>query len=45
MMITNLDYEEIILLQEILIHVDESGIIPYDDQEIFISLYEKVMSS
>ena len=45
MMITNLDYEEIVLLQEILITVDESGIVPYDDQEIFETLYEKVMSA
>lgn len=45
MIISNLDYEEIVLLQEILITVDESGIVPYDDQEIFETLYEKVMSS
>ena len=45
MMITNLDYEEIILLQEILITVDEAGIVPYDDEEIFGTLFEKVISS
>jgi hypothetical protein len=45
MMISNLVYEEIVLLQEILISVDESGIVPPDDQEIFETLYEKVISS
>lgn len=45
MMISNLVYEEIVLLQEILIYLDLSGEVDPEDQDVFDSLYEKVMSA
>jgi len=45
MMISNLNYEEIVLLQEILIYQDLSGEVNQEDQDVFDSLYEKVMSA
>jgi len=43
--IENLLYEELILLQEILIQVDESEYISIEDRVIFESLFEKVINS
>lgn len=43
--IENLIYEELILLQEILIQVDESEYIFIEDRVIFESLFEKVINS
>lgn len=45
--ITNLKYEEVVLLQEILLKVSLDGSYENnpEDNEIFESLYEKVMSS
>ena len=43
--IKGLVYEELILLQEILIHIDLSKSVDVVDQETFNSLYEKVMQS
>lgn len=43
--IENLIYEELILLQEILIQVDESEYICIEDRVIFESLFEKVINS
>lgn len=45
MMISNLNYEEIVLLQEILIYLDLSNEVDPEDQDVFDSLYEKVMSA
>ncbi len=43
--IKGLVYEELILLQEILIHIDLAKSVDAVDQETFNSLYEKVMQS
>ena len=43
--IKGLVYEELILLQEILIHIDLAKSVDVADQETFNSLYEKVMQS
>jgi len=47
MNINNLLYEEIVLLQEILIKIDtfcDPDLLNPDDQDTFDSLYEKVLS-
>lgn len=44
-MITDLTYEEVVLLQNIMIGLDEGNSLFDYDQEIFDSLYEKVMNS
>lgn len=43
--IENLNYEELILLQEILISLDVGVQALIEDYDIFESLYEKVMNS
>jgi|ETNmetMinimDraft_21_1059911.scaffolds.fasta_scaffold00058_24 hypothetical protein len=43
--IKDLIYEELILLQEILVQVDLTKSVDVVDQETFNSLYEKVMQS
>lgn len=43
--IKGLVYEELILLQEILIQIDLARSVDVVDQETFNSLYEKVMQS
>lgn len=48
--VSNLSYEELVLLQEIMMDVWEFGISQLEerkvyDQEVFDSLYDKVMSS
>lgn len=48
MTISNLLYEEIVLLQDILVKIDafcDPDLLHPDDQDTFDSLYEKVMSS
>lgn len=44
-MVTNLTYEEVVLLQTIMTGIDEGSSLFDYDQEIFDSLYEKVMNS
>lgn len=44
-MITDLTYEEVVLLQNIMIGLDEGNSLFDYDQETFDSLYEKVMNS
>lgn len=43
--IDNLHYEELIMLQEILISIDSGVTVSIEDYDTFESLYEKVMSS
>ncbi len=43
--VDNLLYEEIVLLQSILIKVSDHPDFIYEDQELFESLFEKIMSS
>lgn len=45
LMITNLCYEEIILLQQIMIDIDEKGLFFEHDKDTLDSLYEKVMNA
>ena len=45
LLIENLTYEELILLQNIMVHLDQSGLMIEYEQDIFDSLYEKVMVS
>jgi hypothetical protein len=45
LMITNLSYEEIVLLQQIMIDIDEKGLFIEHDTDILDSLYEKVMNA
>jgi hypothetical protein len=43
LVIENLCYEELVLLQQILVDMEQSGRSAEYDQEIFNDLYEKVM--
>jgi len=45
--VNNLSYEELVLLQEIVLKVSMNGTFEEDpqDREVFESLYEKVMQS
>jgi len=45
LIIDNLVYEELIMLQEIFLYLETSGISDKYDAEIFSDLYEKVMTS
>jgi hypothetical protein len=45
LIIENLCYEELVLLQQILVDLDNKGNFLQYDEEIFNSLYEKVMVS
>lgn len=45
LMITDLSYEEVVLLQQIMIDIDEKGLFIEYDQDILDSLYEKVMNA
>lgn len=44
-MIEGLSYEELVLIQEIMRHLETNGIYFEYDIEVFESLYRKVMSS
>lgn len=43
--IHNLEYEELVYLQELLIHLDNDQMFLPEDQKLFDSLFEKVMQS
>lgn len=43
--IHNLEYEELIFLQDLLIHLDSDQMFIPEDQKLFDSLFEKVMQS
>lgn len=46
--VSNLLYEELVLLQDILIQLDREGFVDnldHEDREIFNALYEKVINS
>lgn len=45
LVIDNLVYEELIMLQEILLYLENSGQSSRYDADIFADLYEKVMTS
>jgi hypothetical protein len=45
LVIDNLVYEELIMLQEILLYLENSGQSDMYDADIFADLYEKVMTS
>jgi homoaconitase/3-isopropylmalate dehydratase large subunit len=45
LLIENLTYEELILLQNIMVELDQKGLMIEHDQDTFDSLYEKVMVS
>ena len=45
LIISNLSYDELILLQKIMMHIDESGEYIQYDVDLFESLYEKVMNA
>lgn len=43
--IHNLEYEELVYLQELLTHLNDDQMFIPDDSELFDSLFEKVMQS
>lgn len=43
--INNLAYEELVYLQELLIHLNDDKMFMPEDPELFDSLFEKVMQS
>ena len=49
LMITGLQYEELVLLQELMVLVDQTDVIDHplliEDRETFESLYNKVMNA
>jgi len=45
LVINNLAYEELILLQQIMIDVQDSGMFARYDSDIFDELFEKIMVS
>lgn len=45
LIIQDLTYEELILLQNIMLELDQNGLMIEYDKDIFESLYEKVMVS
>lgn len=44
-MVTGLSYEELILLQEIMIDLEKNGLFIDHDSDVFDSLYEKIIAS